>query len=180
MVIIAIGASTAFALTIFEILSILGLHDHPYYKAAIQRESISIVGLADLTILLFILGTCIYIHKKKQYKQIENTYFWIGLTMLCISIVSLVFYPIARVNEYLWPFLLLLLLRYIDPATLKKQYPYQTEGVQNLFRLIVIIVFVSKMLGINTFRPEWQHVDQYQFYDFEKPVHKYDLYPQEA
>lgn len=180
MVIIAIGASTAFALTIFEILSILGLHDHPYYKAAIQRESISIVGLADLTILLFILGTCIYIHKKKQYKQIENTYFWIGLTMLCISIVSLVFYPIARVNEYLWPFLLLLLLRYIDPATLKKQYPYQKEGVQNLFRLIVIIVFVSKMLGINTFRPEWQHVDQYQFYDFEKPVHKYDLYPQEA
>ena len=176
---IAVGVSTVFALTVFEILSLLGMHDHPYYKAAIQRESISIVGLADLAILLFILGTCIYIHRKKQYEQIENIYLWIGITMLCVSIISLVFYPIARVNEYLWPFLMLLLLRYIDPTVLRKQYPCRTEGAQNLFRLIVIIVFVTKMIGVNTFRPEWLHVDDYKFYDFEKPVHTFNLYPQE-
>lgn len=180
IVLIAVGASVTLALTVFELLSLFGLHDHPYYQAAIQRESISIVGLADLTILLFILATCIYIHRRKQYQQIENVYFWIGLMMLCISIISLVFYPIARVNEYLWPFLMLLLLRYIDPTVLRTHYPSKTEGSQNLFRLIVIIVFVSKMLGINNFRPEWLHIDNYRFYDFEKPVHTYNLYPQES
>lgn len=178
-IMIVVGASVIFAFTVFEILALLGMHDHPYYKVAIQRESISIVGLADLVILLFILGTCVYIHRKKRYEQIENTYLWIGITMLCVSIISLVFYPIARVNEYLWPFLMLLLLRYIDPTVLRKQYPCRTEGAQNLLRLIVIIVFVSKMIGVNTFRPEWLHVDEYKFYDFEKPVHTYNLYPQE-
>jgi hypothetical protein len=34
------------------------------------------------------------------------------------------------------------------------------------------------MVGINTFRPEWLHIDSYQFYDFSKKDHTYNIYPQ--
>jgi hypothetical protein len=44
---------------------------------------------------------------------------------------------------------------------------------------VAIGVFLFKMIGVNTFRPEWLHVDNYKFYDFEKRVHTYKLYPQE-
>jgi hypothetical protein len=161
----AIAISVGLALTIFEVLSLLGLHDHPYYKAAIQRDSISIVGLADLALLTFILGICIWQHRRIGYQQADPTYFWMGVAAYCVSIVSLVFYPIARVNEYFWPFIILMLIGYLDTS--------------RLLRLVAIGVFLFKMIGVNTFRPEWLHVDNYKFYDFEKRVHTYKLYPQE-
>lgn len=162
---LAIAASVVLAMTIFELLSLLGLRDHPYYKAAIQKSAISLVGLADLVQLSFVLGTCLYLHRRSGQRQTDPTYFWMGVMAYCVSIVSLVFYPIARVNEYLWPFLILMLIGYLDTS--------------RLLRLVAVCVFLTKMVGTNTFRPEWLHIDDYRFYDFEKPIHTYHLYPQE-
>lgn len=176
---IAIGLSLLFAISIFEILSLIGLRDHPYYQAAIQKESLSLVGLADLAFMVFVLSVCLFTRKRSSATPPSPTYFWICIMGLCISIVAPVFYPIARVNEYLWPFILLHLLRYIEPEAMKEAYTCQIQGTRNLLRLIVIAVFLTKLIGINTFRPEWLHIEPYQFYDFSKEHHTYSLYPQE-
>lgn len=175
---IAIGLSLFIAIAVFEILALLGLKDHPYYQAAIQKDSLSIVGLADCAFMIFVLSICLFARKKSGAPKPDNIYFWICIMGLCICLIAPVMYPIARVNEYLWPIILIHLLRYIEPQSMKKPYTNQIEGTRNILRLIVIFVFVVKLVGINTFRPEWLHIDSYQFYDFTKENHTYNLYPQ--
>ena len=175
---IAIGLSLFIAIAVFEILALLGLKDHPYYQAAIQKDSLSIVGLADCAFMIFVLSICLFARKKSGAPKPDNIYFWICIMGLCICLIAPVMYPIARVNEYLWPIILIHLLRYIEPQSMKRPYTNQIEGTRNILRLIVIFVFVVKLVGINTFRPEWLHIDSYQFYDFTKENHTYNLYPQ--
>ncbi|MBR7030530.1 MAG: EpsG family protein [Prevotella sp.] len=174
---IAIGLSLLFTMTIFEILALLGLREHPYYQAAVQKEALSLVGLADCALMIFVLFVCIFIRKRSNAPTPSSTYFWIGVIGFCISLVALVLYPIARINEYLWPLILIHLLRYIDPNAMKTPYTQRVEGTRNLIRLFVIAVFLIKLIGINTFRPEWLHIEPYQFYDFSKKDHTYNLYP---
>ena len=176
---IAVSLALFFAVAIFEILALLGLKDHPYYQAAIQKESLSLVGLADCAQMIFILSVCVIARKRSGAPSPDATFFWICMTGLCVCLIAPVFYPIARVNEYLWPLILFHLLRYIDPSAMKQPYTQRIEGTRNLLRLLVIAVFLVKMIGINTFRPEWLHIEPYQFYDFSKKDHTYNLYPQE-
>ena len=174
----AIVGSLILAVFIFEILSFMGLREHPYYQAAIQKGSLSIVGLADCVFMIFILSVCLFARKRSGAPKPDNIFFWICTMGLCICLIAPVIYPISRVNEYLWPFIVIHLLRYIEPQSMRKSYTKQFEGTRNILRLIVIFVFVAKMVGINTFRPEWLHIDSYQFYDFSKKDHTYNIYPQ--
>ena len=178
---IAICLSLIWAVAIFEILALLGLKDHPYYQAAIQKESLSLVGLADCVLIIFVLSVCMFARKKSKAPAPDPIFFWICIIALCVSLIAPVFYPIARVNEYLWPLILIHLLRYIAPSAMRRPYTQrqQIEGTRNLLKILVIIVFLTKMIGINTFRPEWLHIEPYQFYDFSKKDHTFNLYPQE-
>lgn len=176
---IAAASALLLAAFIFEILSLLGLRDHPYYKAAVQKDSLSIVGLADLAFMVFVLSVCLLARKMSGAPKPDRLYFWICTMGICICLVAPVLYPIARVNEYLWPFILFHLLRYIEPGAMRETHTQKIEGMRNLLRIVVISVFLAKMIGINTFRPEWLHIDAYEFYDFQKTYHTYDIYPQE-
>ena len=175
---IAIVCSLFLAVFLFEILSFMGLREHPYYQAAIQKGSLSIIGLADCVFMIFILSVCLFARKRSGAPKPDSIFFWICTMGLCICLIAPVLYPISRVNEYLWPFIVIHLLRYIEPLSMRKPYTNRFEGTRNLLRLIVIFVFVAKMVGINTFRPEWLHIDSYQFYDFSKKDHTYNIYPQ--
>ena len=177
--IIAIGVSLLLAVSLFEVLALLGLKDHPYYQAAIQKEALSLVGLADCALIIFTLSVCLIVRKRSNAPSPSSTFFWICIIGLCISLIAPVLYPIARINEYLWPLILIHLLRYIDPDAMKTPYTQRIGGIRNLMRVLVIAVFLIKLIGINTFRPEWLHIDSYQFYDFGKKDHTYNLYPQE-
>ena len=177
--IIAIGVSLLLAVSLFEVLALLGLKDHPYYQAAIQKEALSLVGLADCALIIFTLSVCLFVRKRSNAPSPSSTFFWICIIGLCISLIAPVLYPIARINEYLWPLILIHLLRYIDPDAMKTPYTQRIWGIRNLMRVLVIAVFLIKLIGINTFRPEWLHIDSYQFYDFGKKDHTYNLYPQE-
>lgn len=175
---IAIGLSLFLSAVIFELLTLIGLKDHPYYQAAIQKDALSLVGLADCAFMVFILAVCLIARKRSGAPPPSPTFFWICVAGLCICLIAPVFYPISRVNEYLWPLILIHLLRYIDPQAMKEPYTHGIEGTRNLLRLVVIAVFLVKLIGINTFRPEWLHIEPYQFYDFQKENHTYNLYPQ--
>ena len=109
----------------------------------------------------------------------DRLYYWICVLALCVCLVAPVLYPVARINEYLWPFIILHMLRYIDPQAVKQSFVSTEDGVSGFLRIVVVAVFLAKMIGVNTFRPEWLHIEPYQFYDFEKAVHTYNIYPQQ-
>lgn len=176
---IALAIAVVLALSVFEILSILGLREHPYYKAAVQKDSLSLVGLADLAFMGFTLFACWYARQKARMTTPDRLYYWICVLALCVCLVAPVLYPVARINEYLWPFIILHMLRYIDPQAVKQSFVSTEDGVSGFLRIVVVAVFLAKMIGVNTFRPEWLHIEPYQFYDFEKAVHTYNIYPQQ-
>ena len=197
-VIIILVSSAIIGLLIFKILSLLGMHDNPYYKFAIQRESISLVGLIELGIMAAVLTIMLWVHKLSGTRHIDKPLFWICVLAMSVCIIAPTFYGIARVNEFLWPFIMVQLLRYITPAYMKPS-PAETTGdiattdiivdgdkphrrgrlAQKVGVMVIVAIFAGKMIGVNAFRPEWMHVVPYQFYDFGKRYHYYNLYPQE-
>ena len=112
---------------------------------------------------------------------------------MCVCIIAPTFYGIARVNEFLWPFIMVQLLRYVTPSYMKPVEEAEPEQAtesdeasarrgllaRKIGMMVVVAIFAGKMIGVNTFRPEWLHVVPYQFYDFGKRYHYYNLYPQE-
>ena len=147
-------------------MKVLGLSDHPYYKIFIQKETLALVGLADLAQIIIVLVVCVISYKISKVSRVDNVYYWMCVLTLCISLVSTVIYPVARINEFFWPFILLLLVRLLN------------ESKVGLLKAFIVIVFITKLIGVNTFRPEWLHIEPYQFYDFNKQYHNYNLYPQ--
>lgn len=192
-VIILLCVSAVMGVLIFKILSLLGMHDNPYYKFAIQRESISLVGLIELGIMAVVLSIMLWVHKASSTQHIDKPFFWICVLAMCVCIIAPTFYGIARVNEFLWPFIMVQLLRYVTPSYMKpieEAEPEQaTESdeasarrgllARKIGMMVVVAIFAGKMIGVNAFRPEWLHVVPYQFYDFGKRYHYYNLYPQE-
>jgi ABC-type transport system involved in multi-copper enzyme maturation permease subunit len=177
--VIAIGSTLLLAVFLFEILSLLGLRDHPYYQNAVQKGALSMIGLVDLLFMCIFLALCLWAKKFNQVASMSPIYFWVFLTAFCICLLAPVIYPISRINEYLWPFMIFQLLRYIDPAAMRQPCGQPDNKANSLLRIMVITLFAIKLIGINTIRPEWLHVDDYQFYDFSKTHHTYNLYPQE-
>ena len=175
---IAIGTSVFLAAFVFEVLSLLGLRDHPYYKAAVQKSTISIVGVADCVLLSFLLCIIAYAHRISGKIKVDPVYFWICVTAMCVSIVSLVLYPIARINEYFWPLILFMLFKYIDPQAMKEPFSRPIPGTHRLLQVVIVLVFATKMIGINAFRPEWQHYTPYKFYRFDQERHNFNIYRQ--
>ena len=163
---IAIATALILAGNIFVLMKVLGLSDHPYYKIFIQKETLALVGLADLAQIIIVLAVCIISFKISKISRVDNVYYWMCVLTLCISLVSTVIYPVARINEFFWPFILLLLVRLLN------------ESKVGLLKAFIVIVFITKLIGVNTFRPEWLHIEPYQFYDFNKQYHNYNLYPQ--
>jgi len=177
---VILGITVLLAAFLFEILSLIGLRDHPYYQNAIQKDAISIIGIADLVFMCIILSLCMIARKLNKAPIPSPLNFWICIMALCICLIALVVYPLSRINEYLWPFILFLLLRYIDPTAMRNTSSnLQATSSNNLLRLIVVIIFASRLITINTIRPEWLHIDDYKLYDFSKTHHNYNLYPQE-
>ncbi len=176
---IAISTALVLAVFLFEILSLLGLRDHPYYQKAIQKGTLSMIGLVDLLFMCLFVALCLLAQKLNKALSMKPIYFWVFLTAFCVSLLAPVIYPISRINEYLWPFMIFQLLRYIEPAAMRQPYGQPSNKFNNLLRIIVIALFAIRLIGINTIRPEWLHIDDYKFYDFSKTHHTYNLYPQE-
>lgn len=176
---IAICTALLTAVFLFEILSLLGLRDHPYYQNAVQKGTFSLIGLVDLVFMSIILSLCWMAHKWNRLTTISPLNFWICIIALCVCLVAPVIYPISRINEYFWPFIIFQLLRCMNPAAMRMPDSGQKGRDNSLLCITVAALFAFKLIAINTIRPEWLHIDNYQFYDFSKMHHDYNLYPQE-
>lgn len=181
-VIIVLSVFAIIAIFIFKILAILGLHNNTYYKMAIQKETISIVGLIECLLIALILAVCYYIHKKDNSIKMGCNGFWVCVFAMGIGITLPVFFVFERINDYLWPIMLIEILKQVAP-----QYIYGTSintlTGHNLLRkcseIIITLIFLIKIIGINAYRPEWLHIAPYKMYDFSAHYHYYHLYQQE-
>lgn len=181
-VIITLSVFAFIAIFIFQILSILGLHNNPYYKMAIQRETISIVGLIECLLITLVLSVCYYIHKKDNSIKTDRNAFWVCVFAMGIGITLPVFFVFERINDYLWPIMLIVILKHVAPQYIYGESTNTLTGhhlLKKCFEIFIAFIFIIKIVGINTYRPEWLHIVPYKMYDFSAHYHYYHLYPQE-
>jgi hypothetical protein len=181
-VIITLSVFAFVAIFIFQILSILGLHNNPYYKMAIQRETMSIVGLIECLLITLVLSVCYYIHKKDNSIKTDKNAFWVCVFAMGIGITLPVFFVFERINDYLWPIMLIEFLKHVAPQYIYGESTNKLTGhhlLKKCFEIFIAFIFIIKIIGINTYRPEWLHIVPYKMYDFSAHYHYYHLYPQE-
>ena len=178
---LVLGTAFIVSLCIFKLLSAFGLHDNPYYKYAIQKESLSIIGLVEGAMMFLIVFLSYFLQKRNREVSIDRNVYAVQLLALCVSIILPVFYAFARINDYLWPIILITFLRYAYPGLIERGSPisHRNRLVRQVSGLVMTLVFVSKLVIVNTYRPEWLHVVPYKTYDFSSRYHYYHLYPQE-
>ena len=178
---LVLGTAFIVSLCIFKLLSAFGLHNNPYYKYAIQKESLSIIGLVEGAMMFLIVFLSYFLQKRNREVSIDRNVYAVQLLALCVSIILPVFYAFARINDYLWPIILITFLRYAYPGLIERGSPisHRNRLVRQVSGLVMTLVFVSKLVIVNTYRPEWLHVVPYKTYDFSSRYHYYHLYPQE-
>lgn len=178
---LVLGTAFIVSLCIFKLLSAFGLHDNPYYKYAIQKESLSIIGLVEGAMMFLIVFLSYFLQKRNREVPIDRNVYAVQLLALCVSIILPVFYAFARINDYLWPIILITFLRYAYPGLIERGSPisHRNRLVRQVSGLVMTLVFVSKLVIVNTYRPEWLHIVPYKTYDFSSRYHYYHLYPQE-
>ena len=151
------------ALFIHTILSVFGMADTFYYKTSVHRSAPPIAALLNGSLMLLLIGICLYL-KKKYDKEYDPNIFWICVMGVCISIVTPAFLPFFRLNAYIWPFIYMVVLKYLYTEKSKNILVYLS--ILLLIRICVILVFKS----------EWNHVIPYSFYDFSDHFRDYHMY----
>ena len=63
---LVLGTAFVVSLCIFKLLSVFGLHDNPYYKYAIQKESLSIIGLVEGAMMFLIVFLSYFLTKRDR------------------------------------------------------------------------------------------------------------------
>lgn len=176
-ILILLGITVVVGLLIIQILTILGFTNSVYFKKTMEKETSSIAGIFDCLLMVFTIGSCAYIHLKMKLQNINKTFFWTCMYALCIGLITPTFFILNRINVYLWPIIMIQLLKYITPdyQFAEQDYQQQTQ-LRRLAQLTFVVVFVSKMAVLMIFRPEWSHVIPYQFYDFSDHYHYYNMY----
>ena len=152
--------SSIIALSIYSILSLIGLDEHIYYKMGMKRQTPPIAAILD-GLLMVILVVTYMLSIKKNPEEYNPTDFWICILGLCICIVTPEFLPLFRLNAYLWPIIYLLFFK----STLGKK----------LFPLLVLIL-LARISVILEFKTEWNHIVPYSFYDFSDKYHDFQIY----
>lgn len=175
-----LGGAVIMALFIFKLLAAFGLHNNPYYKLAIQKDSFSIIGVIEAFMLFLIVSVSYFLYKKEQVTSFDRNIYSVYLLALCVSIILPVFYAFARINDYLYPIIIITFLRYTYPQLIGKraQPVRRNRFIKQTAGIIVSLAFISKLLIVNAYRPEWLHIIPYKTYDFSSHYHYYHLYPQ--
>lgn len=167
-------------LCLFQLLSLFGLQDSVYYKVALQKETFSIFGMMELAIVGTTVGTCYGLHRRMHCKAVDRNVYAVFILALCVAIMLPVFSFFSRINDYLWPLIIVIFLRYVHSQptdSVAVSHP-QYHLAQRVAVLFIGCVFVARIAVVSTFRPEWLHLVPYRFYDFSNHYHYYHLYPQ--
>ena len=179
---IMLTAAVVLAVLLLSLMAALGLTNNLYFQQMMKRENAPIAAIMDCMLMAVILLTCLYLHWRLRLKQVDTTYFWTGVFAMCVAIVTIVFLPLFRINTYLWPVIILQLLRYLSPSYVFKEQALEGIPVgkewqlRKLFQMAFIVLLLARSVVTLTFRPEWNHVVPYQFYDFSDSYHNYHLY----
>ena len=182
-IIIIFVLTFAFAVLILQIMTMLGLTNNIYFQQMIKRDKAPLAAILDCLLLVLIYATCLFVHFKMRLKEVDKSYFWTCLFSLCVSIITIVFLPLFRVNTYLLPIAIIQLMRYLTPAyTFKEERegtvpaPLKQKELRRFLQIVILFILFVRISVTMTFRNEWNHVTPYRFYDFSDRFHYYYLY----
>lgn len=166
-VVLVIILGFIFSFSTYYLMRIAGLSDIDYYERGLNRETTSLGPLLNASLQIVFTIICFLL--TKRYKiAIEYPIIWWLVILSCIfSVASVMNGILGRFAIYFSIFIIIQFVYCIEriPHHLKK-----------LIQSIVVIVLFIRASILLDFRPEWNHLYPYGFFDFSKTYHEYRIY----
>ena len=166
------------SVTVYELFNLAGLGETKYFLMNIKRNTFPIGAVLDGTLMLALLLTCLWLYKKMGMTSYDKTTFWIGISGLCVCIITPSFLSFFRLNIFIWPIIYLTFFRFVDADDPMTDYgaQQQCQPLRRQIMLTALVVLAVRMAMILIFRNEWYHLVPYSFYDFSDRFHGFNMY----
>lgn len=164
---------------ILQIIGSLGVGEQLYLKLQMKREAPPIAALLDGMLMLLLVMSCLFIHRRMGAGRLDRTDFWICVFGLCICIMTPFFLPMFRINAYIWPIVYIVFFRYfLNGEREGISFSAGVVGLKNCILFVYMLILLARIIVILQFKSEWNHLVPYSFYDFSDGYHYYHIYLQ--
>lgn len=175
---IIFGIALLISVTVYEIFNLAGLGETKYFLMNIKRDTFPIGAVFDGSWMLLLLLTCLWLYKKMGMTNYDKTTFWIGVSGLCVCIITPSFLSFFRLNIFVWPIIYLTFFRFVDADDPMTEYgaQRQCQPLRRQLMTTALALLAVRMSMILIFRNEWYHLIPYSFYDFSDRFHGFNMY----
>jgi hypothetical protein len=175
---IIFGIALLISVTVYEIFNLAGLGETKYFLMNIKRDTFPIGAVLDGSWMLLLLLTCLWLYKKMGMTSYDKTTFWIGVSGLCVCIITPSFLSFFRLNIFVWPIIYLTFFRFVDADDPMTEYgaQRQCQPLRRQLMTTALALLAVRMAMILIFRNEWYHLIPYSFYDFSDRFHGFNMY----
>lgn len=175
---IIFGIALLISVTVYEIFNLAGLGETKYFLMNIKRDTFPIGAVLDGSWMLLLLLTCLWLYKKMGMTNYDKTTFWIGVSGLCVCIITPSFLSFFRLNIFVWPIIYLTFFRFVDADDPMTEYgaQRQCQPLRRQLMTTALALLAVRMSMILIFRNEWYHLIPYSFYDFSDRFHGFNMY----
>jgi hypothetical protein len=175
---IIFGIALLISVTVYEIFNLAGLGETKYFLMNIKRDTFPIGAVLDGSWMLLLLLTCLWLYKKMGMTSYDKTTFWIGVSGLCVCIITPSFLSFFRLNIFVWPIIYLTFFRFVDADDQMTEYgaQRQCQPLRRQLMTTALALLAVRMAMILIFRNEWYHLIPYSFYDFSDRFHGFNMY----
>lgn len=175
---IIFGIALLISVTVYEIFNLAGLGETKYFLMNIKRDTFPIGAVLDGSWMLLLLLTCLWLYKKMGMTSYDKTTFWIGVSGLCVCIITPSFLSFFRLNIFVWPIIYLTFFRFVDADDPMTEYgaQRQCQPLRRQLMTTALALLTVRMSMILIFRNEWYHLIPYSFYDFSDRFHGFNMY----
>ena len=175
---IIFGIALFISVTVYEIFNLAGLGETKYFLMNIKRDTFPIGAVLDGSWMLLLLLTCLWLYKKMGMTSYDKTTFWIGVSGLCVCIITPSFLSFFRLNIFVWPIIYLTFFRFVDADDPMTEYgaQRQCQPLRRQLMTTALALLAVRMAMILIFRNEWYHLIPYSFYDFSDRFHGFNMY----
>lgn len=175
---IIFGIALLISVTVYELFNLAGLGETKYFLMNIKRDTFPIGAVLDGSWMLLLLLTCLWLYKKMGMTSYDKTTFWIGVSGLCVCIITPSFLSFFRLNIFVWPIIYLTFFRFVDADDPMTEYgaQRQCQPLRRQLMTTALALLAVRMAMILIFRNEWYHLIPYSFYDFSDRFHGFNMY----
>ncbi len=156
-----------FCFSTYYLMRITGLSEVDYYDRGLNRETASFGPLLNAVMQIILAYVSFHLTKKYNIVVVHPIIWWVIILACIFSAASVLNGIIGRFAMY---FSIFTIVNFV--CCLERTPAHYRHIIKNV---LVVILFIRVYILLE-YRPEWNHLYPYSFYDFSKPYHEYRIY----